>query len=167
MDLPAAGRSRAGLITETGQVVSVSGDRAWVQTMRQSACQSCQARQGCGHKTLTALSGGLARQVSVRNSMNARPGDRVTLAIEPASLLRASLLVYALPLVLMVLAVAAAGAAGAGDGVAVLAAVLGLTAGLLLARRSGRTGGAAFHPVMISIEPALPATSPLSDPTVF
>lgn len=91
------------MITETGKVVAVSGDRVWVQTIRISACESCSARSGCGQRALAGVSGGRANQVLVANHLNARVGDEVTVAIEESALLGASLLVYALPLALMVL----------------------------------------------------------------
>lgn len=154
-------------VTESGQVISVSGDQAWVQVLRQSACQSCSARHGCGQKALATLSGGQSRQVRVSNRLGARPGDRVTLAIESSTLLRASLLVYALPLLLMVLAAGGAGAAGLGEGAAVLMALGGLMAGLFLARMLSRSSEARYQPRMIAREASSLTTDQSSNPTVF
>ena len=95
---------------EGGLLSDKMSNEAWVQTIRESACQSCSARHGCGQKALATLSGGQARQIRVINSLDARPGDQVTVAIEESALLRASLLVYAMPLVLMALVTAMAGA---------------------------------------------------------
>jgi len=83
------------MISESGKVVGVDGDRVWVQTIRNSACQSCSARQGCGQRVLASATGGRANQIRVLNRLNAQVGDDVTLAIEETALLRASLLVYA------------------------------------------------------------------------
>lgn len=137
------------MIHETGTVISVSDNEAWVQTVRESACQACKARHGCGQKALASLSSGQSRQIRVSNTLHARPGDQVTVAIDESALLKASLLVYALPLVLMVVATGLAGIALPGqDLVAMAGAVLGLSAGMLLARWYSRAGVARWQPVM-------------------
>lgn len=142
------------MIHETGTVISVNGNEAWVQTIRESACQSCSARHGCGQKALATLSGGQARQIRVINSLDARPGDQVTVAIEESALLRASLLVYAMPLVLMVLVTAMAGALLPGrDGMAMLFAIVGLASGLVVARWYSRREAGRWQPVMGRLMP--------------
>lgn len=142
------------MIHETGIVISVNGNEAWVQTIRESACQSCSARHGCGQKALATLSGGQARQIRVINSLDACPGDQVTVAIEESALLRASLLVYAMPLVLMVLVTAMAGALLPGrDGMAMLFAIVGLASGLVVARWYSRREAGRWQPVMGHLMP--------------
>lgn len=141
------------MITESGQVVAEQGDQVWVQTIRQSACQSCQARQGCGQKLLAEVSGGRANQVAVDNHLGARVGDRVTLGIPEAALLQASLLVYGLPLVLFV-----AGTLCGDwllpnvDGAAVVSGLAGLGVGFVLARRRGRRLSAQACPRLLRID---------------
>lgn len=143
------------MIHETGTVISTSGNEAWVQTIRESACQSCSARHGCGQKALAGMTSGQSRQIRVANTLNARPGDQVTVAIEESALLRASLLVYALPLVVMVVATALAGIVVPGrDGLAMVAALAGLGAGLGLARWYSRRDAARWQPVMGQLIPA-------------
>lgn len=137
------------MIHETGTVIAVSGNDAWVQTIRESACQSCSARHGCGQKALATMSGGQSRQIRVPNTLGARPGDQVTVAIQESALLRASLLVYALPLALMVVTTGMAGAVLPGnDGLAMLAALAGLGGGLWLTRWYSRRDVARWQPVM-------------------
>lgn len=137
------------MIHETGAVISVSGNEAWVQTIRESACQSCKARHGCGQKALAGMTSGQSRQIRVANTLGARPGDQVTVAIEESALLRASLLVYALPLLLMMVATALVGAIAPGrDGLAVVSALLGLGSGLLLAGWYSRRDAGRWQPVM-------------------
>lgn len=127
------------MITETGRVVAIRGDKAWVQTIRASACESCSARGGCGQRVLASASGGRANQVLVSNHLDASVGDEVTVAIEESALLWASLLVYALPLLLMVLgAVVGQQWLPAQDAGAIAGAVAGLVAGFGIARISLR-----------------------------
>lgn len=144
------------MITETGKVVALSGNRVWVQTIRTSACESCSARNGCGQRALAGVSGGRANQVLVTNSMGARVGDEVTVAIDESALLGASLLVYALPLVLLVLgAVAGHQLSGGLDAVAMLGAALGMAAGFVVARRVGSNPARDYEPRLVKVGQAL------------
>jgi len=146
------------VITESGRVVAVSGNTAWVQTIRQSACQSCSARSGCGQRVLAAASGGRANQVQVLNTLNANVGDNVTLGIAEQALLQASLLVYALPLLLMVAASMTASLLVPGsDGVAIVAAGLGLGTGFVVARLLQRRMPGDYQPHLMKVNKNVPA----------
>jgi sigma-E factor negative regulatory protein RseC len=140
------------VITETGKVVALKGDRVWVQTIRTSACQSCAARSGCGQKVLAAASGGRANQILVSNSINAGVGDEVTIGIDEQALLGASLLVYALPLILMVVAsVLGHQLSGGHDGAAMIAAVAGLALGFFAGRKLQSVGGRDYEPRLVRV----------------
>jgi len=148
------------MITESGRVVAVSGTTVWVQTIRQSTCQSCSARGGCGQRVLAAASDGRANQVQVLNSLHAGVGDDVTLGIAEQALLQASLLVYALPLLLMVAASMAASQLVPGsDGVAILAAGLGLGAGFFVARLRQHRIPSGYQPHLMKVNKHAPAQS--------
>ncbi|TNF35585.1 MAG: hypothetical protein EP315_05595 [Gammaproteobacteria bacterium] len=89
------------MIEEVATVVAVEGDIAILQTQRRSACQSCSVKQGCGTSVLSKVVGQRSSQISLKNTMQARVGDEVVVAIEDNALVQGSLLMYALPLVLM------------------------------------------------------------------
>lgn len=123
------------MITETGKVIGIKGDQAWVQTIRASACQSCSARSGCGQRVLASVTGGRANQVLVANTIGARVGEEVTIGIEERALLGASIRVYAFPLAAMVLAtIVGHNLTGGSDLGAMVGAAVGLGSGFLLAR---------------------------------
>jgi len=139
------------MLTETGRVVGLDGDTAWVETLRQGTCGACSARSGCGHGLLNS-----ARPGSSRALVRARVGqdligelrlqDSVELALPERSFLRAASLVYATPLIAAIGAALAAerwlarGAATAAstDLATVLGAAGGLVAGFLAVRWLGR-----------------------------
>ena len=130
------------MITEQGRVIALNGSQAWVQTIRQSACESCSARTGCGQRVLASASGGRANQVLVENSIRAGVGDEVTIGIDEQALLAASLVVYALPLLLMVLAsILGHQLSGGSDLWAMAGAVIGLIVGFIGGRsvQNGRS----------------------------
>ena len=146
------------MITESGRVVAVAGNNAWVLTIRQSTCQNCSARSGCGQRVLAAASGGRANQVQVLNTLQAAVGDEVTLGIEEQALLQASILVYAVPLLSMIVATLGANEFAPGsDGIAVAAAGLGLGAGFFLVRLRQLSTSDQYQPRLIKVNKRAPA----------
>lgn len=144
------------MIRETGRVVALKGDKAWVQTIRASACESCSVRSGCGQRVLARASSGRASQVLVTNQLNARVGDEVTVAIAESALISASLLVYALPLVLMILgAVTGQQWLPQQDTGAIAGAIAGLAAGFGLARIIQMRSAGRYEPALVDIRPGL------------
>jgi sigma-E factor negative regulatory protein RseC len=119
------------LIEERGQVVEVRSGRALVETVRSGSCEACGARHACG-----CTGGGREARVWVDDPIGVRPGERVTIAVSEGTVLRASVLVYLLPVVALVIGAivgnafapsfgwsADLGAAGLGLGCMVLAFV--------------------------------------------
>ncbi|MEH6561790.1 MAG: SoxR reducing system RseC family protein [Marinobacter sp.] len=140
------------MITESGKVVAVTDEHAWVQTIRTSACQSCAARNGCGQKVLASATGGRANQVRVVNSVNACVGEEVTLGIDESALLGASLLVYALPLLLLVTAsMIGHHLSGGNDFAAILGAAAGLALGFLISRQLQRRNAGSYEPRLLRV----------------
>ena len=144
------------MIRETGRVIAVTGDKVWVQTIRASACESCSARSGCGQRVLASATSGRANQVLVSNHLNARVGDEVTVAIEESALISASLLVYALPLVLMILgAVIGQQWLPGQDAGAIAIAGAGLAVGFALARVIQMRSPRGYEPTLVDILPGI------------
>ncbi|WP_273428231.1 SoxR reducing system RseC family protein [Marinobacter sp.] len=140
------------MITETGTVIALKGEQVWVQTISQSACENCSARSGCGQRVLASASGGRANQVLVHNTVSAQVGDEVTLGIDEQALLSASLMVYALPLLLMVLAsIAGHRLSGGMDAGAIAGAVTGLAAGFWIGRRLQTGRGDRYQPHLLRV----------------
>ncbi|MBB5321504.1 SoxR reducing system RseC family protein [Marinobacter oulmenensis] len=139
------------MITETGKVVGIKGDQAWVQTIRTSACQSCSARSGCGQRALASVSGGRANQILVDNPVGARVGDEVEIGIDEQSLLRASLAVYGVPMALMIAATVWGYQVWGSDLAAMLGALGGLAGGFLAVRRWQSRAGAGYQPRLLRV----------------
>lgn len=132
------------MLTETGRVVAVERDGIWVETIRQSTCGSCAARQGCGHRLLNRLGDGKQGYIRVLpgrvSPAECEINDQVRIGIPGEVILRGSLVVYLLPLLTLLLGAGSAVAlfpgqtSGADDGVAVLGATFGLALGIALVR---------------------------------
>ena len=126
-----------------------------VRAQRQSACETCQSKAGCGQGALAQLAGGRCLELTVVNELDAEPGDIVVLAIPEQGLLTASLLVYLLPLLLMIVSsVIVQSVLSWSDGAVALTGLLALASGFVLARRvANRTGREQrFSPKMVAIE---------------
>jgi sigma-E factor negative regulatory protein RseC len=122
---------------DSGQatVLAVGPERALVRVSTAPACARCAAGQGCGAGLFERRQ---AAELAVRVAPNLalRPGDRVRLELAPERLLAVAGLAYGLPLAGLVAgALAAGGAAPGHELAAVIGALGGLAAGVLLGRR--------------------------------
>ena len=124
-------------IIESGRVVAIEETGVWVETIRSSACGSCAARSGCGHRTLAGVLTSDKGLVRARDSEQLTAAacsinDRVEIAIRGSTLTRGALVLYGGPLVL---GVALSLAQGNGSDLQVAAAFfLGLMFGFLSLR---------------------------------
>jgi sigma-E factor negative regulatory protein RseC len=119
-----------------GKIVSISNDSATVEVERIAACARCAAGKGCGAGLLSGSTKAAILEVSLSPHSQFSAGDEVRLKLEPAHLLRATILVYGLPLAGMVLGPSAGWLISRPltDGVAVAYAAAGLAAGFIASR---------------------------------
>lgn len=121
------------MIEETGKVVAVEEGAVWVETIRQSACQSCSARAGCGHSALSKLG---RKAVHLRASAR-QPyavGDEVVIGVPESVVVTSSVLAYLMPLVIALVFALMADAGQASDGMTAVASLLGLALGFVILR---------------------------------
>lgn len=112
--------SRLETIKHEGVVESIGADKCLVRILQASACSSCSARQLC------RSSESKEKLIEVRgNYPTLHVGDSVTLVGSVRQGLRASVLAYIVPLVLMVVALFV-GTHLAGEAAGALAALLAL-----------------------------------------
>ena len=122
---------------------------------RQSACESCQLKSGCGQSALSQLSSNKCIEFDVANDINAQPGDIVSLAISEEGLLSASLLVFMMPLLLMlVVSVFASSVLLWSDGGVAVSGLFALLFGFAYARfyAAQHLDDARFKPEMVRVE---------------
>jgi sigma-E factor negative regulatory protein RseC len=140
------------LITETGRVLEVEGDWAWVACRRQVECARCAEGRGCGGGVLGRLLGDRLHKVrAATGTVTVAAGDQVLIGLGEEVVLRAAAAVYLVPLVLALAgAVAATALVDGGD----LAAFAGAAAGLLLGLRWAR-GYSRRHAADASLQPVI------------
>jgi len=85
------------MIEELAIVVKIENHQVWVEGGQNSACGGCQQTASC---TTNALGSVLKKKsVPVDSDIQLKNGDKVMVAIDESLLLRASLLLYLLPLI--------------------------------------------------------------------
>jgi sigma-E factor negative regulatory protein RseC len=85
------------MIEELAVVVKIENHQVWVESGQNSACGGCQQKASC---TTNALGSVLKKKsVPVDSDIQLKTGDEVMVAIDESLLLRASLLLYLLPLI--------------------------------------------------------------------
>jgi len=88
------------VLREEVLVVAVEGEYATVSSQRKSVCGSCHAEASC-----SVLSGGGGKrdtQIRAMNPVGAEVGQRVELEISEQQFLKASFLVYVLPVISLI-----------------------------------------------------------------
>lgn len=142
------------MLEEQATVVAVDGEHAWVETERASGCGQCSSRQGCGTAALGQVMGNRTTRVRALNAIEARPGDRVVIALREDALVGGSVVVYLLPLAGLISGAGVfqllVGAAGP-EWPVVLGGVLGLIGGLWGTRRVSRrmAGDPRYQPELV------------------
>ena len=85
------------MATEKGIVTKIDSTTAWVKTKKTHACEACAARSSCN-----VLGGGKEMEVEAINNAGAKVGEKVVLSFETSPLLKATFLIYVLPILVMI-----------------------------------------------------------------
>jgi sigma-E factor negative regulatory protein RseC len=86
------------VLTRTGVVRAIQGRNALVVTRMEPECESCTAKEACS----TFGGGGANAELTARNTAGAEVGDIVTISMAGSSLVKASFLVYMLPILALI-----------------------------------------------------------------
>ena len=123
------------MLTEAAIVTRRDGSRVELELQRGSACGNCELSQGCGTGALGRLLGRRSRPLYIDTEQDLEPGDEVTLALSESALVKASLMLYGLPLLGMVAAGMLCALLASPEWLVVIAALCGFYAGFRLASR--------------------------------
>lgn len=89
------------MIEENAVVAKIENGQVWVESKQGSGCSGCQQKASCSTSALSKLV--KKRSVAVDSAFKLNVGDEVVVGIEEGILLRASLMLYLLPLIFMFL----------------------------------------------------------------
>ena len=86
------------MATEEGIVTKIeSTTTAWVKTTKSGACESCSARSSCH-----SMGGSNEMEVEAINRAGAHVGQKVVLSFDTSPLLKATFMLYVLPIIAMI-----------------------------------------------------------------
>jgi sigma-E factor negative regulatory protein RseC len=123
-------------IRESGTVVAFIAGGVIVETQRQTGCQSCASRGGCGINLMQKALNRKQHQVRVVTDLPLGLGDYVQLVLPASALVQASLLMYVLPLLGLMIGALAGQMLFLANSASILGGVLGFGLALLwLSRR--------------------------------
>ncbi|MCK5769762.1 SoxR reducing system RseC family protein [Algiphilus sp.] len=140
------------MIEERAIVTRVENGQVFVQALNMGNCKPCAEGRGCGGGLLGRLARHRKYAIEVNTQVrDLQSGDAVVVGIAGDALLRASALVYLLPLVGMIgLGAFARLTLQAGDALVAAFAVAGLAAGLLVVRwKSLSIDATRFRPMVL------------------
>lgn len=94
------------MMCETGRVIAIEGEWAWVETQQMSACHTCAAKAGCGQNLLSNVFPTKRQHLKLSTRTFADPihlYDQVELAIPEQSIVKGAFLLYGLPLMMLLM----------------------------------------------------------------
>lgn len=122
------------MVEEIATVVACDDGGLWLSTTPVSSCNACQVSDDCGTgivaKTLTPRQ----QQFFVASELKLLPGEQVKIGLAEPELVKAALMVYLLPIVLLLGFALLAATVTASEGLLLLAGLVGAAVGFGLAR---------------------------------
>lgn len=125
------------MIEQQAKVIRVAGDRITVESLQTSACEHCAQKSSCGSSLYAKLLPRRQMQLKLTSAIALHEGDTVVIGISEAGLLRASLLLYLVPLIIMLIVVSVydSSAADPNETIAAVLALASLGGSLYLIHR--------------------------------
>ena len=90
------------MIEETGLIVEIDEQYAWVEAASSSSCSHCSANQACGTASLQKWFKRKPNRLRVVNNQDVKPGERVVIGIPEQALVKGSFMIYMLPLLFLI-----------------------------------------------------------------
>jgi sigma-E factor negative regulatory protein RseC len=87
------------MLEELAVVVKTENHQVWVESRQSGVCAGCRQKASCSTSAIGSVVG--KKAVAVDSPINLHVGDEVIVAIDEALVLKASLLLYLLPLITM------------------------------------------------------------------
>ncbi len=136
------------MIEQVAQVHAIDPASVWLDTVRLRTCNSCSMKSGCGQRLMNqATDCKRSRiQLPLPANMSLQVGDEVVLGVPQKAFIKASLMTFAMPLVVMLVTAIIAQALSASEPVIALTALLGLGLGLAIVSLYSRSLSASNSP---------------------
>lgn len=93
------------MVEEQAHIISVTGQHIVIEVSQQSSCSGCSAKSSCGTSTLSRFFGQKKPQFQLdigdKKLQNLSVGDTIMIGLEESFYIKASILIYLLPLLTM------------------------------------------------------------------
>ena len=124
--------AQSSMIEQVAHVHAIDQTTVWLETLRRATCDSCT----CGQRLLNqgADTAHSRIELPIPKNMALNVGDEVVLGVHQQAFIKASLLTFAMPLMIMLAFASLAQWWAFSEPVTVVAALFGLGTGLLLLR---------------------------------
>ena len=124
------------MIEQVAHVHAIDQTTVWLDTIRLSTCNSCSMKSGCGQRLMNQATDCKRSRIELPlpQDMALNVGDEVVLGIPQKAFIKASLLTFAMPLMIMLAFASLAQWGFLSEPATVAAALCGLGLGLLLLR---------------------------------
>lgn len=128
------------MIEEQAHVVEVRDQEVVIEASRQSACGQCAQKSDCGQSAIAQWAASKMVNISVDKplDMNIAAGDTVLVGIDEQSFVKASVLLYLIPLLLMFAAGGVATAMSAVEWVVIVTSFTALIASFYLIKQASK-----------------------------
>jgi len=124
--------AQSSMIEQVAHVHAIDQTTVWLETLRRATCDSCT----CGQRLLNqgADTAHSRIELPIPKNMALNVGDEVVLGVHQQAFIKASLLTFAMPLMIMLAFASLAQWWAFSEPVTVVAALFGLSMGLLMLR---------------------------------
>ena len=139
------------MIEEQAIVVGVNGQQIRVTTDKQSGCGHCSAQSSCGTSLLGQFFSRNRQHLTLETDMALSKGDKVVLGLDNHALLQGSIIVYAIPLLMMLILPVLTSYFFSEEWLLILSAGIGLVMGLMYVKYFSAIAycGERFRPVVL------------------
>jgi sigma-E factor negative regulatory protein RseC len=129
---------------ETATVIAIEEHCVWVETQRQGSCNTCVVKQGCGQGMMSRLMPGREHYIRAlvdddEQHRQLAVGDRVEIVVPDELVLKASVIVYLVPLLMLLAGMFVGDGLVPGDPGSIVGGVMGLLLGAVLVRWHARS----------------------------
>jgi sigma-E factor negative regulatory protein RseC len=143
------------MIEEHAKVVGLNGENVIIEAARTSACGQCQAADSCGQKSLSEWAASKMANIEIvnPNRLSVNVGDSIIVGINEGGFIKASALIYLLPLILMVITGVVAQALSQPESLIITSSFVGLAVGFCVVRFFGKKLETrhAYRPILLRV----------------
>lgn len=140
------------MIEQKATVVRSDDSTIWLKAERQSTCDKCQMKKGCGTGLLSEHVGRRFSMLTVPNNQVVQPGQQMNVSIPEEALLHGAYMMYLLPLLFMFAAAVISRFMFANEFLEIIAGLAGLMIGFYWVKKRLKNQKIAIETQIIEVK---------------